>query len=161
MELYFIQPKQIIIPQTFIYVMILSFVAFYAVFPSSLNHSPRTAKNAPQRAIRAGDAPRNNYYAQTTKRAQNARNAHCTRSLCIILPLLCILPMKDKPYDQLNSSMRSIGLTASRAMSASTLTSGHSYFRVLYILRRVFNFMNSHSLHEHPTEPSLTSGGTG
>lgn len=63
MELYFIQPKQIIIPQTFIYVMILSSAAFYAVFPSSLNHSPRTAKNTIQRAIRAVDAPRNNYYA--------------------------------------------------------------------------------------------------
>lgn len=63
MELYFIQPKQIIIPQTFIYVMILSFAAFYAVFPSSLNHSPLTAKNAIQRAIRAVDAPRDDHYA--------------------------------------------------------------------------------------------------
>lgn len=61
MELYFIQPKQIIIPQTFFYVMILSFAAFYAVFPSSLNNSPRTAKNAILRAIRAVDAPRNNH----------------------------------------------------------------------------------------------------
>ena len=66
-----------------------------------------------------------------------------------------------KAPSQLSSSMRSIGLTASRATVSSTLTSGHSYLSVLYILRRVFIFIYSHSLHIHPTVPSPTSGGTG
>ena len=66
-----------------------------------------------------------------------------------------------KASSQLSSSMRSIGLTASRATDSSTLTSGHSYLSVLYILRRVFIFIYSHSLHIHSTVPSPTSGGTG
>ena len=66
-----------------------------------------------------------------------------------------------KASSQLSSSMRSIGFTASRATASSTLTSGHSYLSVLYILRRVFIFIYSHSLHIHPTVPSPTSGGTG
>lgn len=43
MALYFIQPKQIVIPQTFLfYIMILSFTAYYAVFPH-----PRIILHAP------------------------------------------------------------------------------------------------------------------
>ena len=79
--------------------------------------------------------------------------------------ILCLYRVRRqdvrKAPSQLSSSMRSIGFTASRATASSTLTSGHSYLSVLYILRRVFIFIYSHSLHIHPTVPSPTSGGTG
>ena len=96
------------------------------------------------------DAPQHNFYACLLS---GKRNILCLYRLC----------RQDvrKASSQLSSSMRSIGLTASRTTASSTLTSGHSYLSVLYILRRVFIFIYSHSLHIHPTVPSPTSGGTG
>ena len=40
-----------------------------------------------------------------------------------------------------SSSILFMGFTASRAMSASTSTSGHSYLRALYIFNKVFIFI--------------------
>ena len=66
---------------------------------------------------------------------------------------------EDAVYDK--ESIFSIGLTASLAIAGSISTEGQPYLSVLYIFSRVFFFMYSHSLHEHPTPPSDTSGGTG